>query len=82
MANANDPLGIAAERIRLNAFVVQTSSAIANWTGDNNGLRDLQIKNAEASFRLTALSTPNAATGLNYLQGTAYNGFALEHVST
>ena len=78
-----DPQGIAAERIKLNALVVQLSGSVANYVGDTAGLRDLQTKLTEANFRLTALSTPNTATpGLDYLDGTSYAFFGLEHVST
>jgi hypothetical protein len=84
VANANDPLGRAAERIALNAFVVQTSSSIANWTGDQNGLRDLQMKNTEASQRLNFDSTTaGAGVGTKMFDGAfAYCGFGLEFVST
>ena len=76
-----DPNGVAAERIRLNAFVVQTSSSIANWTGDLNGLADLRIKNTEANYRLnvTAASKLNAS---GFDSAFAYCGFGLEQVST
>lgn len=81
MANANDPQGIAAERIRLNALVTQNTAAIAAWTGDNNGLRDLQTKNSEASFRLNTLTTASTSN-LGNMGGTSYAGFGLEKIST
>ncbi len=81
MANANDPLGIAAERIQLNAFQVINSAAITAWTGDINGLRDLQTKNCEAGFRLNGLTTASVNVLVN-MGGTAYAGFGLEKMST
>jgi len=83
MANANDPQGIAAERIRLNAYVTSLTSQLSAWTGDQNCAADLRTKLAEANFRLNALSTPNAATpGLDFTDGTAFAAFPLEHMST
>ncbi len=77
MANANDPQGIAAERIRLNAQTVALSSAIVAGASDSNGLRDLQIKNSEAVFRLnTGSSSQRFDTALSL------SGFMLEQIST
>ncbi len=81
MANANDPLGLAAERIQLNALQVINSAAITAWTGDSNGLRDLQMKNSEAGFRLNNLLSTSANV-LVGMAGTAYAGFGLEKMST
>ncbi len=81
MANANDPQGIAAERIRLNAIVTARTAEIAAWTGDTNGLRDLQTQNNEASFRLNGLTTAGTNVLVN-MAGTSFAGFGLEEMST
>lgn len=82
MANANDPLGIAALRVQLNARETARSAEILAWTGDSNGLRDLQMKNCEADMRLNSLqNTSTAGIGKN-MMGTAFAGFGLENMST
>jgi len=78
-----DPQGIAAERIRDNALITANTAAIAAWTGDSNGLRDLQMKNSETSFRLNTMSTTvGIGAKLGFDSAFAYSGFGLELVST
>ena len=57
MAYPNDPQGIAAERVRLNAKLAALGTAISAWTGDNNGRRDLQMQACFIADRLNLSST-------------------------
>ncbi len=81
MATGGDPLGLVAERIRLNAIVTNRTAEIAAWTGDTNGLRDLQTQNNEASFRLNNMLSTSANVLVD-MGGTCYAGFGLEKMST
>ena len=81
MAKTTDPQGIAAERIKLNALVVQLSSSVANYVGDRNGLADLQTKLTEANYRLNITNASNLnASGFD--SAFSLCGFGLEQVST
>jgi len=81
VANANDPLDLAGERVRLNNLQTINSAAISAWTGDINGLRDLQAKNCEAGFRLNGLTTASVNVLVD-MGGTGFAGFGLEKMST
>ena len=82
MSKSNDPQGIAAERIKLNARVVSLSSAINNYVGDANGLKDLQLRNSEASFRLNIQSTVNGFTSTAEKSSYTWTHFGVGGVST
>ena len=71
-----DPLGIAAERVLDNARLTAVAASIAAYSGDPNGLKDLQIVQAHVYRRLNQTSTGGNAAG------TAYNQFGLEQIST
>ncbi len=77
MSLTQDPLGLAAERVRLNALVTQIAAQLAAGGLDQNGAADLRTKLAEANFTLNALSSTN-----NNMLGTSLQGFGLEKVST
>jgi hypothetical protein len=72
-APATDALGISAYRIALNAKLTSIGTAITNWTGDSNGLKDLKIIQGQISDTLNLSSTA---------VGTAYSGFGIGAVST
>jgi hypothetical protein len=72
-APATDALGLSALRLQLNAKLTSIGTAIANWTGDGNGLRDLKIIQGQISDTLNLSSTAI---------GTAYSGFGIGAVST
>jgi hypothetical protein len=76
MAPRNDPHGIVSEKAKLNTQITALSASITAWTGDSNGLRDLQTKICEASFRINRASTGGT------MSGTAFAGFAIENIST
>lgn len=75
-----DPLGVVAERGLINTQLTALSNSIAAYTvgvtGDLQGLRDMQIKAAQISFRLNSLSS------VDNNSGTALAGFGLENCST
>jgi hypothetical protein len=73
MTVAYDPQGISAQRIALNAKLTALGTAISGWTGDSNGLKDLQTEQAFIYDRLNLSSTA---------VGSAYSGFGIGAVST
>jgi len=72
-APATDSLGLSAERIALNARLTSLGTAIAAWTGDTNGRRDLVRIQQQIYDRLNLSSTA---------VGTAFAGFGMGGVST
>jgi hypothetical protein len=81
VANANDPLGIAQDRIQHNAEITARSAVIAAWTGDIAGLLDQKLQNAEANYQVNTFTTASTSAGAN-MAGTAFAGFGLEKMST
>jgi hypothetical protein len=73
MAYPNDPQGIAAERVALNAKLTALGTAITNYSGDSNGLKDLQTIAAQIHDTLNLSSTA---------VGTCFSGFGIGAVST
>jgi hypothetical protein len=80
MANANDASGRAAERIALNAKLTALASQISSYTGDQNGLKDLQSKAADINDRLNLVG--RLVVGKEYDSAFAYSGTGLDVVST
>ncbi len=80
-SNTQDPLGVVAERARLDVQITTLTAAISAWSGDSNGLNDMRLKNSEASFRVNSLTTATT-NHLTNMAGTAFNQFGLEIVST
>jgi hypothetical protein len=76
MSKTADPLGVAAERIALNAKAAALATAVTAYSGDRNGLADLQGQAAYIADRLNLSSTTVTGTAF------AYSGFGIEHVST
>lgn len=94
MTNLTDPLGLAAERIADNARQTSLGTQISGWTGDQNGLRDLQVKQQEVHDRLNlgaSLSTSAVPTSMSLSGGVpvssngsgfAFSSFGLGGIST
>jgi hypothetical protein len=73
VANPNDPLGKADERVRLNARLSALATQISGYVGDVNGLRDLQVKAAEINQRLSGrtVAQGNNLTGSTVLEAVS-----------
>ena len=72
-APATDVLGLSAERIALNARLVALGAAIAGWTGDVAGRKDLVLAQQRIYDRLNLATT---------LTGTALDCAGIGGVST